>query len=545
MGDHTGLPSENKNKAYKSEVKNWKTYRQNLYFEILEATDIVQSGLDDANEFLKYKHLDEPSINQMREQCTDHDKSLDKIKADLFKYKSDNFTKKHLELGDAAKMNVREEFLRLTKYIQALKTVVHAEMHRILEEKDKEEKPAVAQGATAQASGGTAKIEVSYDPMSTYSPLIWKDCKLTDKSTWLEYQDWMRKINRHFNYVEKLSTNDIQRRIIRLHDTMDLSWINHLNQQIQANNVIEWDQVVAILERRMDQIFPKMRRIIAAVTLKQKEGEDLVAFTNRLKIALDSVGYDSWTDDKRKAIDLFQRITYKKLKDKCMEKTKNNVDKLTWDFIMNMDQTLRSGSRDAWEPTGDYGNINKGVPNNKNNSNTNKPTPRVAKAAESAPKQKKDPPKKKKFDPPCKYCVANDIPEPKRSSHQEHKCRFKDGTYKWVPPQTQAAPQAQAQAPRPAGRVDQGTDAAANQEQPTQEQREGAVRDYFDPYLQNSLPDEMTAGASNANRESRISAVRHSTRKRKEEQIEERIAKSEDKEKNESTIKPTKQQNKQ
>merc|ERR1712081_45450 len=527
MGDHTGLPSENKNKAYKSEVKNWKTYRQNLYFEILEATDIVQSGLDDANEFLKNKHLDEPRINQMRDQCTEHDKSLDKIKADLFKYKSDNFTKKHLELGDAAKMNIREDFLRLTKYIQALKTVVHAEMHRILEEKEKEEKPAVAQGATAQASGGTAKIEVAYDPMSTYSPLIWKDCKLTDKSTWLEYQDWMRKINRHFNYVEKLSTNDIQRRIIRLHDTMDLSWINHLNQQIQANNVIEWDQVVAILERRMDQIFPKMRRIIAAVTLKQEEGEDLVAFTNRLKIALDSVGYDSWTDDKRKAIDLFQRITDKKLKDKCMEKTKNNVDKLTWDFIMNMDQTLRSGSRDAWEPSGDYGYIDKGVSNN--NKNNNKPTPRVAKATDSAPKQKKDPPKKPRFDTPCGYCVANDIPEPKRSSHQEHKCKYKNGTLKWTPPQSKTAPQAQAQAPRPAGRVDQGTDAATNQEQPTQEQREGAVRDYFDPYLHNSLPDEMTAGTNSANRKSRISAVRHDTRKRREEQIENRLANSEGK----------------
>merc|ERR1712081_9560 len=356
--------------------------------------------------------------------------------------------------------------------------------------------------------------------------------------TWLEYQDWMRKINVHFNFVEKLVTNDIQRRIIRLYDTMDSSWINHLNQEIQANNVIEWDQVVAILERRMDQIFPKMRRIIAAVTLKQKEGEDLVAFTNRLKIALDSVGYDSWSDDKRKSIDLFQRITDKKLKDKCMEKTKNDVDKLTWEFIMNMDQTLRSGSRDAWEPTGDYGYIDKGVSNNKNNSNNNKPTPRVAKATDPAPKQKKDPPKRQRFDTPCGYCVANDIPEPKRSSHQEHKCKYKLGTPKWIPPQARAAPQAQAQAPRPAGRVDQGTDAATNQEQPTQEQREGAVRDYFDPYLQNSLPDEMTAGASNANRESRISADRHSTRKRREEQIKERISKSEDKEKNESTVKP-------
>ena len=157
----------------------------------------------------------------MKAQCEAHDTSMDSIKADLFKYKSDNFTKKHPELGEAARLNLREEFLRLTKYIQVLKTVIHAEMFRILEVKEKEEKPVVAQGATAQASGGTTKVEVSYDPMSTYNPMIWKDCKLTEKTTWLEYQDWMRKINVHFNFVEKLATNDIQRRIIRLYDTMD------------------------------------------------------------------------------------------------------------------------------------------------------------------------------------------------------------------------------------------------------------------------------------------------------------------------------------
>ena len=96
-----------------------------------------------------------------------------------------------------------------------------------------------------------------------------------------------------------------------------------------------------------------------------------------------------------------------------MEKTQNDVDKLTWDFIMDLDQRLRAGSRDAWEHTEKYGYIDKEVPSNKNNSNTNKPAPRVAKTTESAPKQKKDPPKKKKFDPPCNYCVTNNIPETK------------------------------------------------------------------------------------------------------------------------------------
>ena len=174
---HTRLPSANKNNAYVAAVKSWKTHRQSVYYEIIEATEIVQNGLEDANEFLKFKHLDEPRITKMKAQCDAHDTSMDNTKAELIKYKSKHFTRKHPELGEAAKLNIREEFLRLTKFIQVLKQTIHAEMFRILEEKEKEEKPVVAQGATAQASGGTTKVEVSYDPMSTYNPLIWKDCK--------------------------------------------------------------------------------------------------------------------------------------------------------------------------------------------------------------------------------------------------------------------------------------------------------------------------------------------------------------------------------
>ena len=186
---HTGLPSKNKNDAYMAAVKNWITYRQSVYYDVMEATEIVQNGLEDANEFLKFKTLAEPRIDKMKAQCDAHDTSMDNTKAELIKYKSDYFTKKHPELGEAAKLNIREEFLRLTKFIQVLKQKIHAEMFRILEEKEKEEKPAVVQGATAQASGGTTKVEVSYDPMSTYNPLIWKDCKLTMNTTWLQYID--------------------------------------------------------------------------------------------------------------------------------------------------------------------------------------------------------------------------------------------------------------------------------------------------------------------------------------------------------------------
>ena len=148
---------------------------------------------------------------------------------------------------------------------------------------------------------------------------------------------------------------------------------------------------------------------------------------------------------------MFQRITDKKLKDECMKKAQNYVEKFTVQFILDMDQRLRAGSRDAWKHSDKYGYVDKGVSNNKNNNNknnnnSNKPAPRGAKATEAAPKQRKEQrEKKKRFDTPCGYCVSKGIPDPKRSSHQEHECRFKSGQYTWREPrpaQSQAPPQA-------------------------------------------------------------------------------------------------------
>ena len=57
------------------------------------------------------------------------------------------------------------------------------------------------------------------------------------------------------------------------------------------------------------------------------------------------------------------------------------------------------------------------------------------------------------------------------------------------------------------------------------------------PYLHNELPDEINVGSSNATRlEARIScsAVIHNARKRREEQIEELRAQSEDEDEEQS-----------
>ena len=82
---------------------------------------------------------------------------------------------------------------------------------------------------------------------------------------------------------------------------MDSSWINYLNHEIHARNVVKWEGVEELIVRWMDQLFPKMKRVMTAVTLTQDDGEDLVSFTGRLKIARALVGYDSWSDEKREA----------------------------------------------------------------------------------------------------------------------------------------------------------------------------------------------------------------------------------------------------
>ena len=110
--------------------------------------------------------------------------------------------------------------------------------------------------------------------MNSYNPLIWKDCKLTMQTTWIQYIDWKRKIYNHFKYVEKVSTRGIERRVLRLQDAMDIHWIKYIEHEIMANNVRDWQGVEDLIVKRMDKIFPKMKRVMTAMTLKQDKGED-------------------------------------------------------------------------------------------------------------------------------------------------------------------------------------------------------------------------------------------------------------------------------
>ena len=94
-------------------------------------------GLENANEFLKFKTLSEPGVTKLKKQCEDYDTRMDEIASKIIKYKSENFTKKYPQIGQGAKENIREEFQRLTKYIQLNQKIIHAEMARIISEKEK------------------------------------------------------------------------------------------------------------------------------------------------------------------------------------------------------------------------------------------------------------------------------------------------------------------------------------------------------------------------------------------------------------------------
>ena len=66
--------------------------------------------------------------------------------------------------------------------------------------------------------------------MNNYHKSDWNEYKLTMKSTWIQYLDWKKRLDNHFNHVERLSTLQFDRRVLRLHDTMDVQWTHHIEQ---------------------------------------------------------------------------------------------------------------------------------------------------------------------------------------------------------------------------------------------------------------------------------------------------------------------------
>ena len=72
--------------------------------------------------------------------------------------------------------------------------------------------------------------------------------------------------------------------MFRLKDALDTQWINYIETEIRAKNIKTWEKLEAAILSRMDEIFPKMKRMTTTIGLKKKPGEDLFTFLSRLQI---------------------------------------------------------------------------------------------------------------------------------------------------------------------------------------------------------------------------------------------------------------------
>lgn len=151
-------------------------------------------------------------------------------------------------------------------------------------------------------------IEFMYNPMTNYSKADWDGERLTMKSTGIDYINWRKKIDDHFDHVEQLLTSAFKRRVFRLKDAVDAQWINYIDTHIRANSLKPWEEVEAAMIYRMDEIFPKMKRMTTTIGLKQKPEEDLFTFLSRLQIAQDSVDWENWPKELRDAANVFMRL---------------------------------------------------------------------------------------------------------------------------------------------------------------------------------------------------------------------------------------------
>ena len=156
--------------------------REAILYDIESATEIVEESLESAKEFFECKTLTESRVNALKTQCEDHSAKMAKKADELLTYKTEKLMKVYL-LGTGAKEYVKEEFKRITTHMRSHQKCVNSELAKILEDKEKEEKPAPTAAPAVQPSGSGTSIQIEHDPMNSYNPLIWKDCKLTMKTT--------------------------------------------------------------------------------------------------------------------------------------------------------------------------------------------------------------------------------------------------------------------------------------------------------------------------------------------------------------------------
>ena len=156
--DKTGLPTQAKNKQFKSIVKTWLEKREAILHDIENATEIMQERLESATEFLGCKTLTETRVNALRTQCEDHSVKMDNKSEELLIYKSEHFIKAY-PLGAGAKEYIKEEFKRISTHMRGHQKCVNSELAKILADKEKEEKPAPTAAPAVQPSGSGTSIQ--------------------------------------------------------------------------------------------------------------------------------------------------------------------------------------------------------------------------------------------------------------------------------------------------------------------------------------------------------------------------------------------------
>ena len=92
------------------------------------------------------------------------------------------------------------------------------------------------------------------------------------KSTWIDYINWKGKIDENFDQVEQTPKNEFRKRAFRRKDALDTQWINYIETEIRAKNIKTWEKLEAAILSRMDEIFPKMKRMTTTIGLRQEKG---------------------------------------------------------------------------------------------------------------------------------------------------------------------------------------------------------------------------------------------------------------------------------
>ena len=184
-------------------VKKWREEAENIMMDVETETENVSFDLLSAREFLKAQTYTEIRVAELKTACDGHSKRMLSIMKQVNNTKLKEFMKAYA-LSETAKVYVKDEFRKFNNHIMMIQKHVNNDLAGIMkdweEAKKKEDKPTPA---IKPLGTETRVLETEYNPMNNYNKSKWNEHRLTMKSTWIQYIDWKRRIDDHFNYVAK------------------------------------------------------------------------------------------------------------------------------------------------------------------------------------------------------------------------------------------------------------------------------------------------------------------------------------------------------